>query len=148
MKNFAVRVLINAFALSAAAWLVDGIQLSDDYAAVLVVALIFGVLNAVLKPILMFLSLPFVIVTLGLFALVVNGAMLLLTARLSDSLAVSGLAQWGSNFGITMTFPIMLAGIGLAGAYGFYTVCAVISIFFVARMVHETRGVELEDMAG
>ncbi len=63
-------------------------------------------------------------------------------------LAVSGLAQWGSNFGITMTFPIMLAGIGLAGAYGFYTVCAVISIFFVARMVHETRGVELEDMAG
>ncbi len=63
-------------------------------------------------------------------------------------LAVSGLAQWGSNFGITMTFPIMLTGIGLAGAYGFYTVCAVISIFFVARMVHETRGVELEDMAG
>ena len=63
-------------------------------------------------------------------------------------LAVSGLAQWGSNFGITMTFPIMLAGIGLAGAYGFYTACAVISIFFVARMVHETRGVELEDMTG
>ncbi|MDJ0711055.1 MAG: sugar porter family MFS transporter [Woeseiaceae bacterium] len=63
-------------------------------------------------------------------------------------LAVSGLAQWGSNFGITITFPIMLAGIGLAGAYGFYTVCAVISIFFVIRMVHETRGVELEDMAG
>jgi SP family sugar:H+ symporter-like MFS transporter len=63
-------------------------------------------------------------------------------------LAVSGLAQWGSNFAITMTFPIMLAGIGLAGAYGFYTVCAVISIFFVIRMVHETRGVELEDMQG
>lgn len=63
-------------------------------------------------------------------------------------LAVSGLAQWGSNFGITMTFPIMLAGIGLAGAYGFYTVCAVISIFFVVRMVHETRGIELEDMQG
>jgi SP family sugar:H+ symporter-like MFS transporter len=63
-------------------------------------------------------------------------------------LAVSGLAQWGSNFAITMTFPIMLASIGLAGAYGFYTVCAVISIFFVIRMVHETRGVELEDMQG
>lgn len=63
-------------------------------------------------------------------------------------LAVSGLAQWGSNFAITMTFPIMLAGIGLAGAYGFYMVCAVISIFFVMKMVHETRGVELEDMQG
>jgi SP family sugar:H+ symporter-like MFS transporter len=63
-------------------------------------------------------------------------------------LAVSGLAQWGSNFGITMTFPIMLAGVGLAGAYGFYTACAVISIIFVIRMVHETKGVELEDMTG
>jgi SP family sugar:H+ symporter-like MFS transporter len=63
-------------------------------------------------------------------------------------LAISGLAQWGSNFAITMTFPILLAGIGLAGAYGFYTVCAVLSIFFVIRMVHETRGIELEDMQG
>jgi SP family sugar:H+ symporter-like MFS transporter len=63
-------------------------------------------------------------------------------------LAVSGLAQWTSNFGITITFPIMLASIGLAGAYGFYTVCAVISIVFVVKMVHETRGIELEDMQG
>ena len=63
-------------------------------------------------------------------------------------LAISGLAQWGSNFAITMTFPILLAGIGLAGAYGFYTVCAVLSIFFVISMVHETRGIELEDMQG
>ncbi len=63
-------------------------------------------------------------------------------------LAVSGLAQWGANFAITMTFPIMLAGIGLAGAYGFYTVCAVLSVAFVVKMVHETRGVELEDMQG
>ena len=63
-------------------------------------------------------------------------------------LAVSGLAQWGSNFGITMTFPIMLGTIGLGGAYGFYTVCAVLSIVFVAKMVHETNGIELEHMRG
>ncbi len=63
-------------------------------------------------------------------------------------LAVSGMAQWGSNFAITMTFPIMLASIGLTGAYGFYTVCAIISAVFVAKMVHETRGIELEDMKG
>ena len=61
-------------------------------------------------------------------------------------LAVSGMAQWGSNFAITITFPIMLTTIGLVGAYGFYTVCAVISAVFVAKMVHETRGIELEDM--
>jgi sugar porter (SP) family MFS transporter len=63
-------------------------------------------------------------------------------------LAVSGLAQWGSNFAITITFPILLGSIGLGGAYGFYTVCAILSIVFVARMVHETRGIELEQMQG
>jgi SP family sugar:H+ symporter-like MFS transporter len=63
-------------------------------------------------------------------------------------LAVSGLAQWGSNFGITITFPILLGSIGLGGAYGFYTVCAILSIVFVAKMVRETRGIELENMQG
>ncbi len=63
-------------------------------------------------------------------------------------LAVSGLAQWGSNFGITITFPILLATVGLAGAYGLYTTGAILSIFFVMKMVHETRGLELEEMRG
>jgi putative membrane protein len=57
------------------------------------VALLFGVLNALLKPILLLLSLPFLLVTLGLFAFVVNGALLLLTARLTEHLAVSGLGS-------------------------------------------------------
>jgi MFS transporter, SP family, sugar:H+ symporter len=65
-----------------------------------------------------------------------------------SGLAVAGLFQWGANFVITITFPIMLAGIGLAGAYGFYTLCAVISVFFVAKYVYETKGKELEDMEG
>ena len=63
-----------------------------------------------------------------------------------SGLAVAGLFQWGSNFAITMTFPIMLASIGLFGAYGFYAVCAALSAVFVVRMVHETRGLELEEM--
>lgn len=65
-----------------------------------------------------------------------------------SGLAVSGLFQWTSNFAITMTFPIMLASIGLAGAYGFYAVFAAISIAFVLFMVRETRGRELEEMEG
>jgi SP family sugar:H+ symporter-like MFS transporter len=65
-----------------------------------------------------------------------------------SGLAVSGLAQWLSNFGITMTFPILLTGIGLGGAYGLYTVCAIISIFFILKFVHETKGKELEEMQG
>lgn len=65
-----------------------------------------------------------------------------------SGLAVAGLFQWTSNFAITITFPIMLASIGLAGAYGFYTICAAISIFFVLKFVHETKGLELEQMKG
>jgi len=65
-----------------------------------------------------------------------------------SGLAVAGLFQWGSNFLITMSFPIMLASIGLAGAYGFYSLCAFISIAFIALYVYETKGKELEEMQG
>jgi sugar porter (SP) family MFS transporter len=65
-----------------------------------------------------------------------------------SGLAVAGAAQWTSNFLITVTFPMLLASIGLAGAYGLYTVAAVISVYFVLRYVHETRGKELEQMEG
>lgn len=65
-----------------------------------------------------------------------------------SGLAVSGLSQWLSNFGITMTFPILLTGIGLGGAYGLYTLCAIISIFFILKFIHETKGKELEEMKG
>ena len=65
-----------------------------------------------------------------------------------SGLAVAGAAQWTSNFLITVTFPMLLASIGLAGAYGLYTVAAVVSVYFVLRYVHETRGKELEQMEG
>lgn len=65
-----------------------------------------------------------------------------------SGLAVSGLFQWASNFAITMTFPILLTGIGLAGAYGIYAGFAALSVWFVLAKVHETRGLELEQMQG
>ncbi|HLZ79777.1 MAG TPA: sugar porter family MFS transporter [Sphingomonas sp.] len=65
-----------------------------------------------------------------------------------SGLAVSGLFQWTANFAITMTFPILLHSVGLTGAYGLYAFFALLSIVFVMKMVHETRGVELEDMEG
>jgi SP family sugar:H+ symporter-like MFS transporter len=63
-------------------------------------------------------------------------------------LAVAGLAQWGANFVVTISFPILLATIGLAVAYGIYAFFAALSVWFVLRMVHETRGIALEDMEG
>ena len=65
-----------------------------------------------------------------------------------SGLAVAGLFQWGANFLITWTFPMLLAGIGLAGAYGLYAAAAALSVVFVLRYVHETRGRELEQMEG
>ena len=62
------------------------------------------------------------------------------------ALAVAASAQWIANFAISMTFPILLGSVGLAGAYGFYTLSAFISIFFVVKYIQETRGKTLEQM--
>ena len=65
-----------------------------------------------------------------------------------SGLAVAGLVQWITNFAITMTFPILLTSVGLSGAYGFYAVMAAVSVWFVKKYVHETKGMELEEMEG
>ncbi|MBA6391815.1 sugar porter family MFS transporter [Colwellia sp. BRX10-3] len=62
------------------------------------------------------------------------------------ALAVAASAQWIANFAITMTFPILLGSVGLAGAYGLYALSAFISIFFVVKYIKETRGIRLEAM--
>ncbi len=67
-----------------------------------------------------------------------------------SGLAVAGLMQWGANFAISSSFPVMAASpqIGLTKSYMFYAICAAISFFFVLKFVHETRGKELEAMEG
>ncbi|GAB4248254.1 MAG: sugar porter family MFS transporter [Candidatus Methylacidiphilales bacterium] len=62
------------------------------------------------------------------------------------ALAVAGLSQWGANFLVTMTFPMLLAGIGLGGAYGIYAAFAAASFFIVLAIINETRGKTLEAM--
>ena len=65
-----------------------------------------------------------------------------------SALAVAGAAQWTANFIVTVTFPMLLAGIGLASTYSIYLVSAVISVFFVIKFVRETKGRSLEQMEG
>jgi MFS transporter, SP family, sugar:H+ symporter len=65
-----------------------------------------------------------------------------------SGLAVAGAAQWLANFAISMSFPWAAKNLGLPVAYGFYAACAFISILFVFKMVHETKGTELEAMVG
>lgn len=65
-----------------------------------------------------------------------------------SALAVAGLAQWLANFAVTITFPWMLANLGLSVSFFIYAGFAFISIFFVKMAVNETKGMELEDMVG
>lgn len=65
-----------------------------------------------------------------------------------SGLAIAGFAQWIANFLVTLTFLPLLASISLGGAYGLYALGALISIFFIAKFVQETKGKELEEMVG
>ncbi len=90
MRNLVLRIFMNAVALWVAAQVVPGMDLSDAFWPVVLVAAVFGLVNAILRPLLLLLSLPLVVLTLGLFTLVVNALMLLLTAALVQALSVDG----------------------------------------------------------
>ena len=89
--NFLIRVLVNALALGAAAWLFEGIEVqgtdtSEQVLTLLGVALIFGLLNAVVAPVVKLLSLPFIVLTLGLLLLLINAFFLWLTSEIAQAL--------------------------------------------------------------
>ncbi|MGW4565012.1 phage holin family protein [Streptomyces sp. NPDC004561] len=94
MKNFVVKTIANAGALAVAVWLLDKITLTGQSTAkkagtLIVVALIFGLVNWLVKPILKVLTFPLFILTLGLITLVVNALMLLLTSWVCGKLHLS-----------------------------------------------------------
>lgn len=89
MKHFIVRLLINGMALMATATLVDGIHASGFMGAI-IAALVLGIVNAVIRPILVFFTLPLNIMTLGLLTFVINALMLMLVGALVSGFAVDG----------------------------------------------------------
>jgi putative membrane protein len=80
-----IRLLINAGALWAATRVVSGISFTGDWRLLFVVALVFGVLNAAVRPVLWLMTLPLLLLTLGLFTFVLNAAMLWLTGAVSEA---------------------------------------------------------------
>ena len=86
--QFILRLLLSAAALWVATRIVPGISYQGGGFGLLGVALVFGVVNAILKPVLTFFSIPFILVTFGLFLLVVNGLTLWATGSLSRSLGL------------------------------------------------------------
>ncbi|MEV0414377.1 phage holin family protein [Streptomyces sp. NPDC050448] len=95
MTNFVVKTLANAAALAVAIWLLAGITLDDQSSlgrrtlTLILVALVFGLVNIIVKPVVKLFSLPLFVLTLGLFTLVVNALMLLLTSWLATQLDLS-----------------------------------------------------------
>ena len=83
-----IRLLINAAALWAATRIVPGISFGGAWSTLLIVALVFGVLNVAVRPLLWFMTLPLFILTLGLFTFVLNALMLWLTGTVSDWLGL------------------------------------------------------------
>ena len=86
--RFLLRLLVNAAALWVATRVVPGVTHTGSGGSLLLVALVFGILNALLRPVLALLSCPLMILTLGLFTFVINAVILLLTSSLSESLGI------------------------------------------------------------
>jgi putative membrane protein len=124
VERILLTVAVNAAALAAAAWIFDGIAVgrpggdtSNRLVTLVLVAAVFGLVNAVVAPIAKLLSLPFIVLTLGLFLLVVNALMLLLTREIAEALDLSfrvdgfATAFWGG-------LVISLVGMALHAALG------------------------------
>jgi putative membrane protein len=119
MRSIGIKVLVNGIALWVAALVINGIQLGQDAKAlstrlltILVVAVVFGLVNAFVKPVLKLFSLPFIIVTLGLFSLVINALMLQLTSWFATQLHLDFHVDhffWDAVLGaIVITFVSMI----------------------------------------
>lgn len=91
MRKLLIAWLIIAAAIAITAAIVPSVEIDGGVFALLGVALVFGLVNGLIGPVLRLLTLPITLVTFGLFALVVNGVLLALSAGLSDALDVGGI---------------------------------------------------------
>jgi len=103
MTKFILRLLINAIALYLAVLIVPGIDLGTNMVSLLWLALIFGIINALFRPLLKFLTCPLIILTLGLFTLVINTFLFWLTSVIGQSfgiaLTISDPVWWNAFLG-------------------------------------------------
>jgi putative membrane protein len=83
MQQLLLRLAINSIALAVAIKLINGITFTGEWWKILIIAAIFGMVNALIKPVVQLFTFPLIIVTLGLFTLIINAGMLAITAALS-----------------------------------------------------------------
>jgi putative membrane protein len=117
MRGFILRVLIGALSLWVASAIVPGVDIRGG-ATLLIAAILLGVVNALVRPLVVLLTLPLTLLTLGLFLLVVNAAMFGLVAAFLDGFHVSGF--WAALFGaivVSITSWLASSFIGSDGKY-------------------------------
>lgn len=122
MQGFLVRLLITAFAMWLASVIVPGMAFSGGW-ALLWGALLLGIVNALVRPLVVLLTLPLTILTLGIFLLVVNAAMLGLVAALLDGFQLAGF--WSALFGSLLISIFSAVGSNFVGPSGHYEVMVV-----------------------
>ena len=96
MKRFITRLVINAIAIALAVYIVPGIDLGGKLSSLIWLALIFGLINAILRPIINFFTFPLIMVTLGLFSLIINSFLFWLTSVIGQ----------GFGVGLTISSPV------------------------------------------
>ncbi len=102
MISFLKHLLINSVGVILGAYLIPGVHVTNGYYAILV-ALVWGILHRVVRPILIIITLPLTVITLGLFLFVINVVIIELTAYLIDGFKI---ASWGTAFLFSLLFSI------------------------------------------
>lgn len=110
--NFIVRLLLNAVAILLTSYLLPGVEIGDFWDA-FILAAVLAIFNAVLKPVLIILTIPITVVTLGLFLIVINAGVLLLAVYFVDGTSIDGF-WWAVLFGIIVSILNSIL-YGLAG---------------------------------
>jgi putative membrane protein len=103
MTKFILRWVINAVALFLAVYLVPGVNLQGSWTSIIWLALIFGLINAFLRPLLKLLTCPLIVLTLGLFTLLINTFLFWLTSQVGQA--------FGIGFTVTGFWPAFLGGL-------------------------------------
>lgn len=101
-----LNIIISSIAVYFTAWLLPGISVKS-FGSAIIVAIVLGILNAILKPILQFLSFPITILTLGLFLLVINTVIILITSALVSSFHVSNF-WWALLFSVIVSVIVSI----------------------------------------
>lgn len=110
--SFIIRLLITAAVAYGLSMILEPHILIDSYSTALIFVLVLGILNAIIKPILVILTLPITILTLGLFLLVINVLMILLADKFISGIHIQGFL-WAFIFGLLLSFlSSLLSGIG------------------------------------